>query len=328
MTKFDDTFNRFLADIESLLDDQIPAQEPANLYQPVKYILSGKGKRIRPVLAMISCGAVGGNPAIAVHAGAAIEILHNFTLVHDDIMDKSPLRRGRQTIHLKWDEPTAILAGDVMVGFAYKLLDSYSSHPNCPQIFRTLTSGLIEVCEGQVFDMMNNTKTDATGDDYLMTITKKTAKILETSCLIGAYAGMAKPDQLKALSDYAINLGIAFQMQDDILDLMADEAELGKHIGQDIIEGKKTWLMIEARNRAESDTQKNLIAKFFSNNGLSEDEIETVRAFLVQSGIIDDAETLAESYFAKAKQSLAVLSDSHYKDMLIWLADKISKRKN
>jgi geranylgeranyl diphosphate synthase type II len=327
MDKYNDTFKSLLIDIEDFLEANTPLGEPGLLYDPVRYVLSGKGKRIRPLLALLSCGAVGGNPSKAIPAGAAIEIMHNFTLVHDDIMDESPLRRGRETVHLKWSESIAILSGDVMVGVAYRLLEHYGNHPNGMNIYKTLTHGLIEVCEGQVYDMMNNTKKNVSHDDYITTITKKTAKILETSCLIGAYAGEGKPEQLNALANYAINLGIAFQIQDDLLDLMADESEFGKHIGQDIIEGKKTWLMIEGKQRAKAERDINLMNRFFEENGLTEEFVPAIREFLIQSNTITDAENLASDYFEKSRKELEVLEPNHYKDMLNWLVEKLSQRK-
>lgn len=327
MNKFQKIYDEFLEEVENYLNKYIPLAEPTMLYEPFRYIVSGGGKRIRPVLTMLSSGAVGGNPHEALFAGAAIEILHNFTLVHDDIMDKSPIRRGKQTIHLKWDEATAILTGDVMVGYAYKLLENYSSHPNLAQIYRTLTHGLIEVCEGQVFDMMFNEKKDVSIDDYLLTIRKKTAKILETCVIAGAYVGNAGDKQIKLLREYAENIGIAFQIQDDVLDLMADEAAFGKHIGQDIIEGKKTWMMIEARKRAKSENDIKLIDKFFANNGLQEEEIDTIRDLLLELNVIADATEKSQEYFQKAKDILAGLKSNKYTESLISLADKLNKRK-
>jgi len=327
MKDFRPLYDKYLTEIETLLKGYIPKYAPEVLYEPFRYIVSGGGKRIRPVLTMISCGAVGADPFTAKHTGAAIEILHNFTLVHDDIMDESPIRRGKETVHLKWDEPTAILTGDVMVGYAYQLLEHYDKHKNLSKIYSTLTHGLIEVCEGQVFDMMFNDKSNVTVDDYLLTITKKTAKILETCTLMGAYVGNADEAQIKSLSDYAINLGIAFQIQDDILDLTADEAALGKHIGQDIIEGKKTWLMIKARERVSKSEHKELIDRFFDNNGLEEIDINNVRNVLIDLNIISDASEEAQSFFNKAKNSIGNLEPNEHQQMLIWLADSLNKRK-
>jgi geranylgeranyl diphosphate synthase type II len=320
-------YNKLLMQVEDLLDEYIPDREPTILYEPFRYIVSSGGKRIRPVLTMLSCGAVGGDAHDAIYAGAAIEIMHNFTLVHDDIMDESPIRRGKQTIHLKWDEPTAILTGDVMVGYSYKLLENYSSRTQVAKMYETLTHGLIEVCEGQVFDMMFNEKKDVSVDDYLLTIRKKTAKILETCVVMGAYAGNATELQIAALKEYALYLGIAFQMQDDVLDLTADEAALGKHIGQDIIEGKKTWLMIEARKRVAKPEDKELIDRFFTNNGLDESDIDNIRRILFDLNIIEDATNEAQQYFEKAKAALGPLEPNEYTEMLLWLADTLNKRK-
>ena len=169
---YQEYYNKYLNKVEERLEEYIKVIPPEKLYEPFKYIMSTGGKRIRPVLAMTCAGAVGSDPIQALNSGVAIEILHNFTLVHDDIMDGSPFRRNNETIHKKWDEATAILTGDVMIGYAYDLLLCSDKNKNSDKILRTFSRGLIEVCEGQVYDMDFNNKKEVSLDDYILMITK------------------------------------------------------------------------------------------------------------------------------------------------------------
>lgn len=322
---FDKVYKEYLDKIENRLEEYMSFSEPHSLYDPFKYIMQVGGKRIRPVLCMISAGAVGGNSDDAIDCGCAIEILHNFTLVHDDIMDESPLRRGRETVHKKWSEAAAILSGDVMVGHAYRLLPK-SDHERSDQIISQFTSGLIEVCEGQAYDMDLNEMKDFSLDDYLLTITKKTARLLETSAVIGGHYGMGSEEQIENLRKFAYNLGIAFQIQDDLLDLIADQAKLGKTIGLDIYEGKKTFLIIRSIQKAETEDDKKLLKRFVDNNGLPIEEVDKVRDMMSRLGVLDEARQEAGKYFDKALEFLAMLPKNESTEMLVALTNKINKR--
>ena len=326
MPDFKTQYSFYQNQAEMLLNELIPSSGMEDINEPYRYIMSGGGKRIRPVLTMICCGAVGSDPIKALHAACSIEIMHNFTLVHDDIMDKSPMRRGKPTIHTRWNEPTAILTGDIMVGYAYKALEQYNHHERCAEIYSTLTNGLIDVCEGQVLDMKFNTSTSISISDYIMMIEKKTSKILETCALMGGMIGYGSDWDLSILSGYAINLGLAFQIQDDVLDLTANETEFGKHIGQDIIEGKKTFLILTAKDRVESDSDKELMNLFFTKNGLTEEYVPAMREMMLRLNIIDEATTVAQSYFEKAKDIIGKLNINSHVDMLKQLADSLNKR--
>ncbi len=326
MQDFNTQYNFYLNQTEILMNELIPSSGMEDINEPFRYIMSGGGKKIRPVLTLMCCGAMGSDPIKALHAACSIEILHNFTLVHDDIMDKSPMRRGKPTIHNKWDEATAILTGDIMVGYAYKALEHYHTHERCGEIYSTLTRGLIDVCEGQVMDMRFNTNRNVSISDYLIMIEKKTSKILETCALMGGLVGYGSDWDLSLLSSYAINLGLAFQIQDDVLDLTADETEFGKHIGQDIIEGKKTYLILTAKERVKSDSDRELLRNFFSNNGLPEEEVPAMREMMVRLNIIDEATTVAQSYFEKAKDIIGKLNLNTHVEMLKMLAESLNKR--
>ncbi|MDQ1266587.1 MAG: hypothetical protein QG635_1739 [Bacteroidota bacterium] len=324
---FKEFYNEFHRAVEDKLAQYIKVTEPRNLYEPFKYIMTGGGKRIRPVLSMICSGAVGGDPYSALDAAAAVEILHNFTLVHDDIMDKSPLRRGRETVHTKWNEPAAIITGDAMVGAAYRLLESYENHPRSADILRTFSTGLVEVCEGQAYDMAFGDMMDVDIPDYIMMVEKKTAKLIETAVLVGAYSGGCTDECADSLRKFAISLGIAFQIQDDMLDLTAEQLKLGKKIGQDILEGKKTYLILRAKEKAVKDEDVALINRFFIESGLPEESVPEIRDLFERLGIIEDAQQKVDEYIADASNAIAALKSNKYVDMLHWLLESLNKRK-
>ena len=255
-----------------------------------------------------------------------MEILHNFTLVHDDIMDQSPMRRGKMTVHTKWNEAVGILLGDVMVGWGYHLLPSSKENPRADLIKNAYTKGLIEVCEGQAYDMQFNEKKDITLVDYFTMIEKKTAKLLETCGIIGAHHAEASDEKIKIITKYCHNLGIAFQIQDDLLDLTADQNILGKKIGLDIIEGKKTFLILTLMDRAKSSEALMLIEEFFVNNGLPEARIKQVQKIMKEFGIFDIAREKSKNFFDVAKNEILKLEQNQYSEMLIWLLESIKSR--
>ncbi len=314
--EFKETFDEYLSIIEQRLAEVVPDTEPRALYEPFHYLITGGGKRIRPVLTMICAGAVGGDPMSALNPACAIEILHNFTLAHDDIMDQSPLRRGRETVHTKWNEAAAILTGDVMVGYAYGLLPAARDHDRADDISEAFTKGLIEVCEGQAFDMMYNNDKQVTTDDYFMMIGKKTAKIIETSAVIGAHSGHGSIDDVDNLSKYANNLGLAFQLQDDLLDIIAEDEKFGKQIGKDIVEGKKTYLILRTKEKATEGKDKRLINQFFEQDGLSEEYIPRMKDLFIKYEILTDTKNIVEKYLMDAAYYLKYLKKNDFTNML------------
>ncbi len=318
-------FKRYLDIIERRIEELAQEAEPRELYEPFAYIMQKGGKRIRPILTMACCGAFGGEAEKALNAGVAVEILHNFTLAHDDIMDKSPTRRNRPTIHTKWDEATAILTGDVMVGLAYQALNSVETD-NASEITGAFSQALVDVCEGQAYDMKYNDVKNVTIDEYLTMIEKKTARLLAGAAKIGGYVGGADEKQLEALENYALNLGLAFQIQDDLLDLVADEKELGKTIGKDIMEGKKTYLIIKALEKAKSEEQKDLLKKFIDNNGLSADYVKIMKNMFWELNVFDNAEKDISKYFERARSQLSKLPKNENAELLEWLLNKLNKR--
>ena len=323
---FDERFSEFQQLIEKRLSEYVKVEQPKELYEPYAYIMAAGGKRIRPALTITACGAVGGDPMQALDNGLAIEIMHNFTLVHDDIMDKSPIRRGRPTVHVKWNDSIAILAGDMMIGQAYELLSIGNGAINQAEIFKQFNTGLIEVCEGQVWDMEFESRNDVSMDEYLLMIEKKTSRLLETCAVSGGYTGGATPEMIAALRSYSINMGLAFQIQDDMLDLTADQVKFGKKVGQDIIEGKKTYLVLKARELAVEASDIELIDKYMNSKGLEDTYVEKFREMFTRLGVLEISQATVDSYFQKAKDELVHLPKNEYTAMLDWFIDKLNKR--
>lgn len=311
---------------EQRLKEYIPFKEPNCLYEPFRYIMEAGGKRIRPVLTMIAAGALGADPKDAMDCGVAIEILHNFTLAHDDIMDKSPMRRNRPTVHVKWNEPAAILTGDMMIGWAYKLLPKPKEHDRAGEIFEAFNHALIEVCEGQGYDMEFNERRNVTMNDYLLMIEKKTSRLLETCAVMGAHIANGTPEQVEAMRLFGLNLGLAFQIQDDMLDMTAEQIKLGKTIGQDILEGKKTYLILKAKETATETKDIDLLERFYSNNGLSAQSVPQFKEMFIRLGVFDNAQNQIDLYLEEAVNQLADIPWSPWSEALTGLVNKLNKR--
>lgn len=239
-TKLLSKMARITRDVDHRLQGLLEGQEPPNLIQPMRYALRMRGKRLRPILVILSCEAVGGRISQCIHAALAIEILHTFTLVHDDIMDRDDIRRGQPTIHKTWDENIAILAGDGLNALAYSLLLKHDS-PHIRYVTQILSEGILTICSGQSLDKDFESIASISTDAYFDMIGKKTAKLMSISAQIGAILGNAEPKQYNAVKRYGHWLGLAFQIQDDLLDYTANEQEFGKHVGSDFALGKKTY---------------------------------------------------------------------------------------
>lgn len=231
------------------LQKQIAVTEPKNLYEPISYILDLGGKRLRPILVLMGAKAFGGNHEDALDAALAVEVFHNFTLLHDDIMDDAPLRRSQATVHEKWDVNTAILSGDAMLILAYKFLESYdgATYKKLMQLFNKTA---LEVCEGQQYDMDFETRNNVSVEEYIKMIGLKTSVLVAAALQMGGIIAGASDEDAKKIYDFGLNLGLAFQLQDDYLDAFGDAATFGKQVGGDIMENKKTYLYIEALKHA------------------------------------------------------------------------------
>lgn len=326
MNSFYQRYDEYREIIDRRLASVIDRDQPVTMYEPARYVLSGGGKRIRPVLAMLACQAAGGDPNDAVEAGVAVEILHNFTLVHDDIMDRADTRRGRETVHRKWDENIAILVGDELMGIAYKTLLN-TEKGDVRAITRIFTDGVIEVCEGQSYDKEFENLPTVTEEQYLMMIEKKTGWLVAISAEIGAIIGGATAEQRDALVEYARCVGRAFQVQDDLLDVVADEEKLGKPVGGDIIEGKKTWLLVNALQHAEGEDLA-LLQRVANRTAAQDGLVAKVTQVYDRLGVLDSAREKIAQDTAAAARALQSLEDNEGRSMLGWLAQMLLERKH
>ena len=310
--------------INAILHGTVKNRKPSSLYIPAAYIINSEGKRIRPFLVLLSAGAVGGNFSQVYNAAVAVELLHDFTLVHDDIMDNAEKRRGKLTLHKKYNKNTAILVGDSLLSVAYEYLlkdcNGYSK-----SIISSFTSGLIEVCEGQILDTDYEARKYVSLSEYLLMIKKKTASMVKMCCEIGATLGGGTEKEIKGIANYGLNIGIAFQVQDDLLDIIADENKFGKRIGSDLIEGKKTYLFIKALEKARGEDRK-LLSKVVDNKGIGINQVKKYKELYERLGVITDARKTINYYTKKALSSLNVIKKISDKEILVWLADELLKR--
>ncbi|MBR5465093.1 MAG: polyprenyl synthetase family protein [Alistipes sp.] len=260
---------KLLGQVENYLAQIDMPAEPELLYTPITYSMQGGGKRLRPVLLMLSYSLFADDCERALPAAAAVEIFHNFTLLHDDIMDNALLRRGKPSVYAKWGKNVAILSGDAMMISAYQFLGRTQTQ-NLQAVLSVFSETAIEVCEGQQYDMDFETKQKVSVVEYMRMIELKTSVLLAGAVVIGAMLGGASEEDCKALRRFAIELGLAFQLQDDLLDSYGDE-RLGKAIGGDILEGKKTYLMITAMSRAD-ESQREILRSTHLNSSLSDEE--------------------------------------------------------
>lgn len=301
-------------------------REPYGLYEPIEYTLAAGGKRVRPQLAMIACQMFGGNEEEALPAALALEVFHNFTLLHDDVMDKADMRRGRPTVHVKWNENTAILSGDQMLIEAYKLLSDVPSD-KLPKVLRLFNKMATEICEGQQYDVDFESMEYVTKDEYLMMIRLKTSVLLATALQIGAYIADADEQAQEALYQFGINIGLAFQIQDDILDVWGDPKTFGKAVGGDISCNKKTFVYLEAMRRL-GDEAKNLELWYSQVLEDNTEKIAAVKAIFEQLGVREACEAVVEDYTQKALAILDTLPQNVASDQLRHLAHKLHTRKD
>lgn len=267
----------------SYMKAQLPQKEPRNLYEPIEYILELGGKRLRPVLVLISADIFGGGREKAMNAALAIEIFHNFSLVHDDIMDDAPLRRGQQTVHEKWDINTGILSGDAMLINAYQLFENYPAEHFKP-LAKLFTKTAIEVCEGQQYDVDFEERDDVSIDEYLKMIEFKTAVLVGAALKMGAIVSDASEEVQDKIYEFGRLLGIAFQIQDDYLDSFGDQAVFGKQIGGDIIENKKTYLYLKALELSDASSADQLRHLYTISPEEPLSKIETAKQIFEDSG--------------------------------------------
>lgn len=294
--------DQFLSLVENYLAQAEFPAEPERLYTPIGYSLAGSGKRLRPVLLMLSHAVFSDDAPQALPAAAAIELFHNFTLLHDDIMDHAPLRRGKPSVYAKWGENVAILSGDAMMIAAYDRLARLQT-PQLAQILAVFNRTALEVCEGQQYDMDFEARQKVSVTEYMQMIELKTSVLLAGAVVIGALLGGASEADCRRLRRFAVELGLAFQLQDDLLDSYGDD-RLGKTIGGDILEGKKTYLMITAMSRA-SEADREILRNTHTDPALTDAEkIAAVKAVYDRLDVRHLTEQQIEVRFERALAQL------------------------
>jgi len=308
--------------------EQLLLKTPVELYQPIQYSLDMGGKRLRPVLLLLSYNLFTDDVKPALPAAVAIEVFHNFTLLHDDIMDKASVRRNRPTVHIKFDANSAILSGDAMAFQSYKyLLECNLS--NMTPVFDLFSTTAIEVCEGQQFDMDFENRMDVTAPEYLEMIRLKTAVLLACSLKAGALLANASVELSEELYRFGENLGLAFQLQDDLLDTFGDQKTFGKKIGGDILSNKKTFLLIKALENASPDLRSELLDWIQKEEFNPQEKVEAVTEIYKSSGAKKLAEEKVEIYFKQAMKILEDIQlDSAVKQPIKHLALKMLTRKH
>ena len=278
-------------------------KEPNNLYEPIQYILGLGGKRLRPVLTLMACEVFDVDCQKAIPAATAVEVFHNFSLIHDDIMDDAPLRRGNETVHEKWNLNTGILSGDAMLILAYQYFEEYE-----PNIFRALaklfSKTALEVCEGQQYDVDFEIRDDVTIPEYLKMIQYKTAVLVGAAMKMGAIVAETSSENANSIYDFGLNLGIAFQLQDDYLDAFGDPETFGKQVGGDIIENKKTYLYLKAIEFASHNEKEQLLHLFSIHPKENNDKINSVKEIFNQTGASEATQKAIQEYTFKALETL------------------------
>ena len=286
---------------EDYLKKELKYIKPENLYNPVKYLLESGGKRLRPIIALNVSELLGGKISDTLPAAAALEIFHNFTLAHDDIMDNSMLRRGKKTINSKWDNNTGILSGDVMLIISYEVLNQYQDSKYI-HLSKKLTEISRIVCEGQQADMDFASKNDITENEYFEMIKNKTGVLIGCSFMFGGIVAEANDLNTNLLYQIGLNLGIAFQLEDDLLDCFGDQEKFGKKIGGDIIEKKKTLLYLFTNSKLESEKKLEFENIFNSNEIAESEKINSIKLFYETSGALKYVKNKVKVYFDKADQ--------------------------
>jgi len=302
-------------DFIAYLNKKINVKEPINLYEPIHYILQLGGKRLRPVLTLMTCELFNGKVKGAYDAALAIEVFHNFTLIHDDIMDSAPIRRGKTTVHKKWDLNTGILSGDAMLILAYQCFESYEPD-TFKKLLKLFSQTSLEVCEGQQLDMDFETRNDVTIPEYLKMITYKTSVLVAAAMKMGVIIAKANDEEANAMYNFGLNLGIAFQLQDDYLDTFGDAAVFGKQIGGDITENKKTFLYLKALEVCKVEDKEKLL-NFYNSNQNNGSKVSEVTKLFIDNKLPEITVKEIELYTNKAFEILEQLTISEEKKLVL-----------
>lgn len=309
-----EVYERLQQAVEQSLRDAVEALRADTLLRrAVEYVLALPGKRMRPLLCLLASALEGGSPWRAVPAAAAVELAHTFTLVHDDIMDSSPLRRGQPTVHVRWGSAMAILAGDALIGLAYRLMEQYAGHPAYAQLIGTMTYALIEVSEGQALDLELPNRATLCLEDYWQMIDGKTVALLRGALLIGAFVGELSPPTRRTLEQLALPLGRAFQLQDDLLDLVGDAAVMGKPQGADLREGKMTYATLRA---FELQPHHELLQRYRQYRTVAKAEFMELIALFDRLGLLQEMQQQIAAYYEASLALLESLPSTPARELL------------
>ena len=320
------TFNQYLERVNAAIENLPYPAQPAHLYEPISYTMALGGKRIRPVLVLMACEAVGGDIEKAIMPAVGLEMYHNFTLLHDDVMDKADIRRGKPTVHVKWDDNTAILSGDAMLTMATQLI-ARADAAVMPQVMELFNRTAMEIYEGQQYDMDFESRGDVTVEEYIAMIRLKTSVLLGCACKMGALIGGADEATAQRFYEICENLGLAFQLQDDMLDVWGDEATFGKAIGGDIMNNKKTFLLINACQRATDDNRIELALWLNTENASRAVKVPAVTAIYERLGLKELSEAEIAKYNDKAMAAVFETAvDEPAKKAFIDLISRLVKR--
>lgn len=298
------------------LNEYSTPKEPRNLYEPIEYILELGGKRLRPVLTLMTAEVFNESFEKALDAALAVEVFHNFSLIHDDIMDEAPLRRGKATVHEKWDLNTGILSGDAMLILAYQLFENYSGE-TFKSLAELFSKTALEVCEGQQYDIDFETRNDVTIPEYLKMIEYKTAVLVGAAMQMGAIVANASLEDQNGIYEFGKNLGIAFQLQDDYLDAFGDPKTFGKQVGGDIIENKKTYLYLKALELSNVNQKAELVSYFNVSMSNNDEKVVSIKQIFNDSGASEITRNAIENYTEKAFSVLdSIIISSQNKKLL------------
>lgn len=321
---------KYLNKRSSIVDEEIykliPEKiNPQVLAEATRHLIKAGGKRLRPVLTLTSCEVVGGKPQDVIEAAAAVELLHTFTLIHDDIMDKDDFRRGVETVHRTWGEPLAIISGDALFAEVFKALVKNAKKAELSanktiKLFDVVSKASLKICQGQAMDIEFEKRKQVTKKEYLEMVEKKTGALIQTSTEIGGLLGKGSQEEVSRLAKYGRLVGIAFQIQDDILGVVGEEEKAGKPIGSDIKEGKWTFPAVSAYRNANSK-EKEILLKALGKKQGEKIEPEKVIRIYRETGAINIAEKKSDELIEKAKAELNIFSETEAKEFLLKLAD-------
>jgi geranylgeranyl diphosphate synthase, type II len=321
------TPHEILSVVNKAIDGLDLGGKPERLYDPIRYVLSIGGKRLRPVMCLMACDMFEGDIMTAVQPALALEVFHNFTLLHDDIMDKAEKRRNMDCVHIKWDDNVAILSGDAMQIYAYELIKNVPDNllRACLSLF---TKTALEVCEGQQFDMDFETQDEVTLAEYMKMIRLKTAVLVAASLKMGAILGGSTEKDADLIYEFGINTGIAFQLQDDLLDVYGETCTFGKNIGGDIVTNKKTFLLIKALQNADEESKNELVSWLNRKDFNPCEKIKAVTDIFNKTNVQTICQKEMENYLEKAVKSIESISvpDDRKKPLIKLAADLMNRK--